>query len=86
MADKGAEVGEPRQLFWTADNLRNYLVASSRGEQFLLDRRDYPEFFSLGGEGNQSLNNLRDQTYVFEKWSTAGVNSNQRELKFRLIP
>ena len=86
MADLGTEPGEPKRLLWGPGDLQNYLIETSRGEEFLLDRRLYPDYFSLGLEGNQSLNNLRDKTHVFEQWSTVGVNSNQRELKLHPIP
>jgi len=72
---------------WKYDYFREYLLALSRGDNFLLPRRDYKKRVRLDENWHDVLDTIRRESKDgVEKYSVIGVNKEKRAVFVREVP
>lgn len=66
---------------WTYDQFREYLLALTRGPEFLLPSVEYPDEIQLSEDWQEILGRMGEETKDgFERWALVGFKADKRAL------
>lgn len=72
---------------WAYDQLREYLLALTRGREFLLSSKEYPEEIQLSKDWQEILDRMRQESVDgHERWALVGFKIDKRALYLPEVP